>query len=143
MLVRREAIEQVGMMDEQFFMYAEEIDWCYRFKKAGWKILFTPNAEIVHLGGASAIRHKAERALLKDKSDICFMFKHWPKWKACLGVILKGVFYVTRLLVILPLFIIKRKRSHRDIISNHLMGLKGLLRFQHYCKRTQDHGTRK
>jgi len=134
MLVSRKAIEQVGVMDEIFFMYAEEIDWCYRFKQAGWKNLFTPDAEIIHLGGASAIRHKAERALLKDKSDILFMCKYWPKWKVCLGVTLKGLFYLTRLLVIFPLYIVKRKQSYRDIINNHLAGLKYLLRFQ-YCSK--------
>ncbi len=42
MLVRREAIEQIGLLDEYFFMYGEETDWCYRFKQAGWKVIFTP-----------------------------------------------------------------------------------------------------
>ncbi len=60
MMVRRAAIKQVGMMDEQFFMYGEETDWCYRFKQAGWKILFTPIAEIIHLGEASSRQMKSE-----------------------------------------------------------------------------------
>ena len=42
MLVRHRAIEDVGIMDERFFMYGEETDWCYRFKQAGWKVMFTP-----------------------------------------------------------------------------------------------------
>ena len=50
-LVRMEAIKQVGMMDEDFFVYGDDIDWCYRFVKAGWKVLFTPDAEIIHYGG--------------------------------------------------------------------------------------------
>ena len=54
MLVRREAIEQVGVMDEQFFMYGEETDWCYRFKKNGWKVMFSPAGQIIHLHGASS-----------------------------------------------------------------------------------------
>ncbi|HDN79324.1 MAG TPA: glycosyltransferase family 2 protein [Chloroflexi bacterium] len=48
MMVRREAVEQVGLMDEGFFMYCEEIDWCIRFRKAGWQIYCVPEAEIVH-----------------------------------------------------------------------------------------------
>jgi GT2 family glycosyltransferase len=56
MLVRKEAIDQVGLMDERFFMYAEETDWCYRFKARAWKNRFTPDAEIIHIGGASAVR---------------------------------------------------------------------------------------
>jgi hypothetical protein len=53
MLVRREAIEQVGPLDEDFFLFSEETDWCYRFRDAGWKVLFFPGAEFVHVGGAS------------------------------------------------------------------------------------------
>ena len=53
MLVRREAIEQVGPLDEDFFLFSEETDWCYRFRQAGWKVLFFPGAEFVHVGGAS------------------------------------------------------------------------------------------
>jgi len=53
LLVRREAIEQVGLFDESFFMFSEETDWLYRFRRAGWEVWFTPEAEVVHLGGAS------------------------------------------------------------------------------------------
>jgi GT2 family glycosyltransferase len=51
MLVRREAIAQVGLMDESYFVYAEEADWCYRFAQAGWRRVFTPCARIIHLDG--------------------------------------------------------------------------------------------
>lgn len=53
MLVRREAVEQVGELDDAFFLFSEETDWAYRFRKAGWKVLFFPGAECVHVGGAS------------------------------------------------------------------------------------------
>ncbi|MEJ7570000.1 MAG: glycosyltransferase family 2 protein [Gaiellaceae bacterium] len=53
MLVRREAIDAVGPLDEDFFLFSEETDWCYRFGQAGWKLLFFPGAECVHVGGAS------------------------------------------------------------------------------------------
>ena len=53
MLVRREAVEQVGPLDESFFLFSEETDWAYRFRQAGWQILFYPGAECVHVGGAS------------------------------------------------------------------------------------------
>lgn len=54
MMVRRKTIEEVGMLDETYFMYGEDIDWCYRIKKAGWKIYFNPNVSIVHYKGASS-----------------------------------------------------------------------------------------
>ena len=53
LLVRRAAAEEVGLFDESFFMFSEETDWLYRFRAAGWKVLFTPAAEVVHVGGAS------------------------------------------------------------------------------------------
>jgi len=53
LLVRRTAIDEVGGLDESFFLFSEETDWCYRFHRAGWTVLFTPAAECVHVGGAS------------------------------------------------------------------------------------------
>jgi N-acetylglucosaminyl-diphospho-decaprenol L-rhamnosyltransferase len=53
LLVRRAAADQVGLFDESFFMFSEEVDWLTRFRNAGWKVLFFPGAEVVHVGGAS------------------------------------------------------------------------------------------
>jgi GT2 family glycosyltransferase len=53
LLVRREAVAAVGLFDEDFFMFSEEVDWMTRFRRAGWKVLFFPGAEVVHVGGAS------------------------------------------------------------------------------------------
>ena len=53
MLVRSEAVDSVGGFDEDFFLMSEEVDWCYRFRQAGWKVLFYPGAEVFHVVGAS------------------------------------------------------------------------------------------
>ncbi len=53
MLVRRDAIDEVGPLDEEFFLFSEETDWCYRFRQAGWEVVFFPGAECVHVGGAA------------------------------------------------------------------------------------------
>jgi hypothetical protein len=53
LLVRRQAADEVGLFDEAFFMFSEETDWLHRFRRAGWQVWFTPDAEVVHLGGAS------------------------------------------------------------------------------------------
>ena len=53
LLVRTEAADVVGLFDEDFFMFSEETDWLYRFRQAGWKVVFTPAADVVHVGGAS------------------------------------------------------------------------------------------
>jgi GT2 family glycosyltransferase len=52
-LVRRSAADQVGLFDEDFFLFSEETDWFYRFHEAGWRIWFAPDAEAVHVGGAT------------------------------------------------------------------------------------------
>ena len=53
LLVRRRAVEEVGPADESFFLFSEEVDWCYRFRRAGWRVVFFPGAEVVHVGGAT------------------------------------------------------------------------------------------
>ena len=78
MLVRHSIIEQVGAMDENFFMYFEEIDLCYRIKEAGWRIVFLPQAVISHLGGQSSRQVPLKRIML-FKSMIAFFRKHRGK----------------------------------------------------------------
>ena len=52
-MIRRETLDRVGPLDEGYFMYCEEIDWCMRAKRAGWGIYCVPQARIVHLAGQS------------------------------------------------------------------------------------------
>jgi hypothetical protein len=54
LVARGAACEQVGSFDPDFFMYGEEMDWCYRLRRAGWKVVFLPAPTVVHLGGASS-----------------------------------------------------------------------------------------
>ncbi len=77
MLVRREAVAQVGMMDDSYFMYSEEVDWCYRFKKAGWKILYNPAVQTVHLWGGSSQQVRVEMFLQMHRSKIEFFRKNY------------------------------------------------------------------
>jgi N-acetylglucosaminyl-diphospho-decaprenol L-rhamnosyltransferase len=73
MLVRREAIDAVGLLDEDFFLFSEETDWCFRFKEAGWRILFFPGAECVHVGGAS---HGGRLFRENLRGHLLFFWKH-------------------------------------------------------------------
>jgi GT2 family glycosyltransferase len=54
LVVRREVLEHVGLMPEDYFFFMEETDWCYRIRRAGWRIVLVPDAAVVHLHGASS-----------------------------------------------------------------------------------------
>ena len=75
--VRRETIEQVGLLDESFFMYSEEMDWCYRIKQGGWRIVYLPTAEVIHYGGQSSKQVIAAQHIHFQRSKIRFFRKHW------------------------------------------------------------------
>jgi len=76
MMVRRSVIDEVGGMDERFFMYYEEVDLCYRIKQAGWGVVFLPDAVITHLSGRSAKQIRLKRRLMMLKSMMAFFRKH-------------------------------------------------------------------
>ena len=73
MLVRREAVEEVGPLDESFFLFSEETDWCYRFERAGWQVLFFPGAECVHVGAAA---HGGRMLRENLRGHLRFLAKH-------------------------------------------------------------------
>jgi GT2 family glycosyltransferase len=79
MIVRRETIDEVGMLDETYFMYGEDIDWCYRIKGAGWKIYYNPNVEIVHYKGASSRRKPNKVVYEFHRAMFLFHGKHLAK----------------------------------------------------------------
>lgn len=84
MLVRAEVMQQIGLMDEAFFMYSEEVDWCYRCQQAGWKIFFTPEVETVHLWGGSSQAVKVETLIRLYRSRVQFFRKHYGGLTAAL-----------------------------------------------------------
>ena len=118
-MVRRTVLEQVGLMDEDFFMYMEEIDWCYRIKQAQvsrgyeevglrfrpgrkrphfWKIFCLPAAKVIHHGNASAGQFREETFYQLYKSRNYFYKKHYSygfqvaaRWLTRLGLAVKFV----------------------------------------------------
>ena len=79
MLVRKEVIDEVGLMDESYFLSFEDTDWCYRFAKAGWKRLFWPSAKIIHVhkGGHSTKQDALRMFVQQQKSLLIFFKKHY------------------------------------------------------------------
>ena len=75
-MTRKSIVDQIGAMDEQFFMYYEEVDFCYRVNKAGYRIVFTPTAAITHFGGQSSGQIPIENRMMLVKSMLMFFRKH-------------------------------------------------------------------
>ncbi|MBN1877628.1 MAG: glycosyltransferase family 2 protein [Anaerolineae bacterium] len=79
LLVLRAAIEQIGLLDENMFMYFEDNDWCLRIRKAGWKVYYYPQTEIVHLGGQS-LKKNPQAQQVYFSSLRYFYRKHYTLW---------------------------------------------------------------
>jgi len=73
LLVRRAAVDEVGGLDEDYFLFSEEVDWCFRFRQAGWQVLFYPGAECVHVGGAA---HGGRLLVENVRGHLRFLAKH-------------------------------------------------------------------
>lgn len=86
LLARRAAVEQVGLLDEDYFVYAEEADWCFRFWRRGWRCRFTPSAQIIHRDGGSHSTKQvsAQMFVQQQKSLLVFHRKNrgWWSWAA-------------------------------------------------------------
>jgi len=76
LLVCREAFDDVGGLDEGYFMYAEEVDWCFRMQRAGWEVWYAPAAQVVHLGGASSANRRPQREADLYRSRVRFFRQH-------------------------------------------------------------------
>jgi GT2 family glycosyltransferase len=75
-MIRRPAIEQVGLLDTRFFMYGEDMDFCRRFHSAGWKVIFHPGAQITHYGGGSSANAPARFWVEMQRANLQYWIKH-------------------------------------------------------------------
>jgi GT2 family glycosyltransferase len=91
MCVRREVLETVGMLDERFFVYFEDVDWCLRIHREGWRIVYTPEAEVIHHEGRSAARDTGLACAAFYRSKLIFCRKHFRGAKlACLIFLMRA-----------------------------------------------------
>lgn len=79
MVARREAVAQVGLLDESFFMYGEDLDWCFRFRAAGWQIHYYPGTQIVHFKGESSKRSSLDSLHVFYQAMGLFVRKHFRR----------------------------------------------------------------
>ncbi len=78
LMIRRQVFDQIGLMDDRFFMYCEELDLCWRILQAGWEIWYTPGATVVHHAGASTRQFRGRMLVELNRSRLQFFAKHYP-----------------------------------------------------------------
>ena len=74
-VTRREALNEVGVLDESLFMYGDDLDWCKRYREAGWKIVFFPEAESIHYGGGSSSKAPVWFSVEMQRANL----QYWQK----------------------------------------------------------------
>ena len=85
MMLKRAVIQQAGLLDEGFFIYCEEVDWAWRIRRHGWRILCVPAAHVTHIGGASTSQARPSSLVQLWKSRLLLFDKHYPRWKRMLA----------------------------------------------------------
>jgi GT2 family glycosyltransferase len=115
MMVRRDAWSRVGLLDENYFLFLEETDWCYRMKRAGWKIYYVPDAEVYHFQGKGVEKVKKEARLEYFRSRYHFFKKnkgnlHW--FILLVGLLIRLVFELLFMMAasLITFFAVKRWR---------------------------------
>lgn len=111
LLVRREAMEQVGLLDEEFLIYAEETDWCYRIKKDGWKIYYLPQVSIYHHEGQATSQARPRRRFRVNRSTLLFFRKHYRRLRTLGLRVLLMLTSLGRLLIWGPPYLLSWRRD--------------------------------
>jgi GT2 family glycosyltransferase len=118
LLVQLAAINEVGLLDESFFMYSEETDWCFRMRRQGWKVYYLPGVEVIHLGGGSASRANATQLVRLYDSKIRFFRKHYGARQTSLlryGLAVVNALGLTRRALTWPLQWQRREQVRRRL----------------------------
>lgn len=125
MLIRKKALLSVGLFDEKLPLYAEDIDLCYRIKKAGWKMYCCANVSISHLEGASTSLVPVKSKVKADIAPYAYFEKHYGKRVALLVRMMIAISAAMRMMVWLMLYCLKERG--RDSAMNKIRSYKILL----------------
>jgi GT2 family glycosyltransferase len=123
-LVRSEAIKQVGLMDKTYFVYGDDPDWCYRFKKNGWKVMFTPEPQIIHYGGQTTDQMADEFKLQLCGSKLTFIKLHRSATEFEFARLFTSLFFLLRVpyWLVMALFRTGQKRRSAQITKTYMIG---------------------
>lgn len=128
LLVRRSAIQQVGLLDTQFFMYGEDVDWCYRFRESGQRIVFFADAEAIHYGGGSSSNAPLRFYLEMRRAEWQFWRKHHGLLSSFAFVAILGVHHLVRLLGFAAAYLVRPSQRQNALVKlrRNLAGLQWL-----------------
>jgi GT2 family glycosyltransferase len=128
LILRREALDQVGLLDENFFFYSEDVDLCYRLRRAGWHLYWVPTAELIHYGGQSSQLVATDSFIRLYQGKIQYMRKHHGR---ITGIVYKLFLMTASLsrLVLVPFTIFERTalRHQHLTLANHYSHLLAAL----------------
>ncbi len=119
LLLRREAMRQVGLLDESFFMYFEDVDLCKRIYDVGWKVVFYPLLRILHYSGQSVKENILAGLVAYRQSQLYFARKHYGRWGDCLVRAMLFLKFGAVGLVSLFKFLI-RKAERKDTVAAYV-----------------------
>lgn len=132
MMLRRSIVEKVGLLDESFFMYCEDIDYCHRINMAGGKIYYAPESQIIHYKGESTKKNNLDYVITFNRSLYQFYKKHYQQkylypfeWLILLGVVIRGmiIFLRNNLTLYYPILL-------DTVILNGLLFISFYLRYE-------------
>lgn len=128
-LVRREALLEVGVLDESFFMYGEDMDWCKRFHNHGWNLVFVPTAEAIHYGGASSANAPVRFYIERHRADLQYWQKHHSRPAVISYFLLTCLHLLLRLAGYSVVFLFRRSSNttYRYKMERSLAALKWML----------------
>jgi len=118
LMIRRSALDRVGLLDEGYFIYGDEADLQYRLKRDGWEIYFLPNVTTIHYGGRSMDRWRRRKMVYRGK--MLFYQKHYGFLKTLILRLMLGILSVVKLIPWVALFILPNKRdvAQKELHSN-------------------------
>lgn len=121
LLLRKEVLDQVGFLDEDYFIYSEEVDLCYRIQRAGWQLFWIPEAEVVHFGGQSTQQVPTEMFLNLYHSKIKYFRKNYGGSAAQIYKLILRIAALSRL-ILAPFAIFEhssRRQKHLTLVDRY------------------------
>ncbi len=129
MLVRRKVIDEVGGLDPRFFMYGEEVEWCRRIRRAGWRIVYRPDVRILHHGGASTSHRTVWKAREMMRGQLLYFAIAHGMWHARIAALLMLMRDLVRLPVRLVQSLVGSGAQHsRAMLARIVLGMQSLAR---------------